>query len=170
MNETQQDLDRVQALLDHSYATAGRHLRDVITEERRITALQLAELLPPVSLLTLATVSAAGHPISAPVDGIFFRGDFYVGSAADSAKFRHITQRPSVSATYLPGEHLSVSVHGTAVFVDVNAATQQSFRQALLDIYVPRYGPEWEDILAEARYVRIDADKMFTFYMPDIDQ
>jgi hypothetical protein len=40
-------------------------------------------------------------------------------------------------------------------------------RQALLDIYVPRYGPEWEEFLDSGPvYARIEADRMFTFAMP----
>ena len=59
------------------------------------------------------------------------------GSAPDSMRFRHIRARPAVSATHLPGEELSVTVHGRAVPVDVSSGP---VRQALLDIYVPRYG------------------------------
>ena len=94
-------------------------------------------------LLALATVSAAGRPIVGPVDGIFFRGAFHFGSAPDSIRFRHIRARPWVSATHLPGEELSVTVHGRAERVDVR---RLAFRQALLDIYMPRYGEEWGTI------------------------
>ena len=59
-----------------------------------------------MSLLALATVTADGRPLVSPVDGIFYRGAFYFGSAPDSVKFRHIRARPQVSATHLPGEHL----------------------------------------------------------------
>ena len=76
-------------------------------------------------------------------------------------RFRHIRTRPQVSATHLPGEELAVTVHGRAVPVDVEGG----FRRTVLDIYLPRYGPEWEtDILDSGSvYARIDADKMFTF-------
>ena len=41
------------------------------------------------------------------------------------------------------------------------------FRRALLDIYVPRYGAEWEQFLdGQTAYARIDAQRMFTFSMP----
>jgi hypothetical protein len=68
-----------------------------------------------------------------------------------------------VSATHLPGEELAVTVHGRASPVDVGSG---DFRQALLDIYVPRYGESWADMLERgAIYWRIDADRMFTFAM-----
>jgi hypothetical protein len=102
-----------------------------------------------------------------PVDGIFYRGSFYFGSAPDSVRFRHIRRAPYVSATHLPGESLAVTVHGQAVPVHVRSADQAGFRQAVLDVYLPRYGPEWETFLDSGpAYARIDASKMFTFHMP----
>jgi hypothetical protein len=53
-------------------------------------------------------------------------------------RFRHLRQRPEVSATHLPGEHLAITVHGTAEMIDVDAPEHAEFRQALLDIYLPR--------------------------------
>src|SRR4051794_24256106 len=120
-----------------------------------------------MTLLALATVTADGRPIVGPVDGIFHRGALHFGSSPDSVRFRHIRRRPQVSATYLPGEELAVTVHGRAVAVDVRSDEHAAFRQALLDIYVPRYGPEWEEFLDSGPvYARIDADRMFTFSMP----
>ena len=41
------------------------------------------------------------------------------------------------------------------------------FRQTLLDIYVPRYGEEWEKFLDSGPvFARIDAERMFAFSMP----
>jgi len=125
------------------------------------------ERLAGMCLLTLATVTADGRPIAGPVDGIFYRGAFHFGSSPDSVRFRHIRRRPHVSATHLPGEELGITVHGRAVPVDPSAERASGFRQALLDIYVPRYGPGWEKFLDSGPvYARIDADRMFTFAMP----
>ena len=119
-----------------------------------------------MSLLALATVTADGRPLVGPVDGIFYRGAFYFGSSPDSVRFRHIRDRPHVSATHLPGEELAVTVHGRAVPVDVRSEDQAGFRQTLRDVYVPRYGPDWETFLDSGpTYARIDADRMFTFHM-----
>ncbi len=167
MHETPDDLDRLQQLLDRSYDAGGAHLREVITPERRLRAEALVGALRGMRLLVLATVTRDGRPISGPVDGFFFRGSFWFGSSPDSLRFRHIAERPWVSATHLPGEELSVSVHGRAVPIDVNAPEHAAFRQTLLDEYAPRYGPEWERMLdAGAAYARIDAHRMFTFSMP----
>ena len=167
MHETAEDLDRLQKLLDRSYHSAGAHLREVITPERRLAAAEVADALPGMRLLVLATVTHDGRPIAGPVDGVFYRGSFYFGSSPDSIRFKHIAQRPAVSATHLPGEELSVTVHGRAARIDVAAPEHAGFRSALLDIYVPRYGTEWEAFLDSGpAYARIDADRMFTFSMP----
>jgi uncharacterized pyridoxamine 5'-phosphate oxidase family protein len=121
-----------------------------------------------MSLLALATVTADGRPIVGPVDGIFYRGSFHFGSSPDSVRFRHIRSRPQVSATHLPGEELAVTVHGRAVPVDLRADEGAGLRRTLLEVYVPRYGEEWEQFLDSGPvYARIDAERMFTFHMPD---
>ena len=167
MHETPDDLDRLQRLLDTSYDRAGHHLREVITPERRLSAEALTAELVGMRLLVLATVTSDGRPIAGPVDGIFYRGDFYFGSSPASVRFRHIRHRPWVSASHLPGEELAVTVHGRATAIDVRSAEEGGFRQALLDTYVPRYGEGWETFLDSGpAYARIDADRMYTFSMP----
>jgi nitroimidazol reductase NimA-like FMN-containing flavoprotein (pyridoxamine 5'-phosphate oxidase superfamily) len=168
MHETAADIASLQELLDRSYASAGAHLLRIHTPERRLSAEQVAERLVGMRLLALATVTADGRPIVGPVDGIFYRGAFHFGSAPDSVRFRHIRARPHVSATHLPGEELAVTVHGRALPIDVASPEEAGFRQALLDIYVPRYGPEWATDFLDSgpAYARIEADRMFTFSMP----
>lgn len=167
MHETADDLAALQRLLDRSAASGGPHLSSVLTPEHRLDAASLAARLPGMRLLALATVTADGRPIVGPVDGIFYRGAFYFGTATDAVRIRHIRARPWVSATHLPGEELAVTVHGRAVPIDTAAAGQAGFRRALLDVYTPRYGPEWEAFMSASVYCRIDADKMFTFVMED---
>jgi Pyridoxamine 5'-phosphate oxidase len=164
MHETADDLSALQQLLDRSHESAGPHLLRIITTERRLTATEVCERLTGMCLLALATTTRDGRPIVGPVDGIFFRGAFHFGSAPDSLRFRHIRARPHVSATHLPGEELAVTVHGRAVPIDIRT---DPFRQALLDVYVPRYGPDWEQTFLDRgpQYARIEAERMFTFHM-----
>jgi pyridoxamine 5'-phosphate oxidase-like protein len=165
VHETAEDLAALQDLLDRSYAGAGKHLLAIHTPERRLGAEQLAGRLTGMCLLSLATVTKDGRPVAGPVDGIFFRGAFHFGSSPDSVRFRHIRTRPQVSATHLPGEELGVTVHGRAELVDVSRG---GFRDTLLEVYVPRYGPEWEQFLDSGPvYARINAERMFAFYFPD---
>src|SRR5213083_504412 len=132
MHETSADLAALQELLDRSYAAAGPHLLRIHTPERRLSAGAVAERLTGMRLLALATVTADGRPVVGPVDGIFYRGAFHFGSAPDSLRFRHIRARPQVSATHLPGEELSVTVHGRAVPVDVQSEEGAELKAALL--------------------------------------
>lgn len=167
MHETSDDLVALQELLDRTYEIGGDHLREVITPERRVGASDLVERLTGMCLLALATVTADGRPLVGPVDGIFYRGHWYFGSSPDSVRFRHIRKRPAVSATHLPGEELSVTVHGHAEMIDVGSPEHAGFHRALLDVYVARYGPEWETFLDSGPvYARIDADRLITFAMP----
>jgi Pyridoxamine 5'-phosphate oxidase len=165
--ESPADIEALQELLDRSYAAAGAHLLRIHTPERRLGAKEVVERLTGMCLLTLATVTADCRPVAGPVDGIFYRGAFHFGSSPDSVRFRHIRARPCVSATHVPGEELAITVHGRAVAADIRASEAGGFRQALLDIYVPRYGSDWEEFLDSGpTYARIDADRMFTFAMP----
>jgi hypothetical protein len=167
MHETPEDLAELQALLDRSYAAAGPHLLSIHTPERRLNAAQVAQRLTGMCLLALATVTADGRPIVGPVDGILYRGAWHFGSAPDSARFRHIRSRPHVSATHLPSEELAVTVHGRAVPLDLKAPEAEGFRRTLLEVYVPRYGEEWEEFLDSGPvYASIEPDRMFTFGMP----
>src|SRR3954471_16342873 len=166
VRETPADLAALQALLDRSYELAGPHLLRIHEPERRLDAEQVAERLTGMRLLALATVTADGRPIVGPVDGIFLHGAFHFGSSPHSVRLRHIRARPFVSATHLPGEELAVTVHGRAVPVDVGAPEGAQLRHTLLDIYVPRYGEQWEEEFLDTGplYWRIEADRMFPFH------
>ncbi|MFZ1063048.1 MAG: pyridoxamine 5'-phosphate oxidase family protein, partial [Acidimicrobiales bacterium] len=136
MHETDDDIARLQSLLDESDRHAGPHLREIITAERRVDARATCERLTGMRLLALATVSEDGRPFVGPVDGVFFRGSFHFSSSPDSLRVRHIGHRPFVSATHLPNEKFAVSVHGQAVILDATAPEHASLRQTLSDIYV----------------------------------
>ena len=155
MHETADDLRDLQRLLDDSHAAAGEHMRSIFTEDRRLSAAALADLLTGVCVLDLATVTANGEPRVAPVDGLFFRGRWHFGSSASSARFRHISARPAVSGSHTRGEELAVVVHGTARLVDVTG----EFRDFLLEVY----GGSWEEWGGGAPYAAIEPSRMYTF-------
>jgi hypothetical protein len=170
MLETPEEIEELQRLLDRSAASAGPHMRDIITGERRLSARQVCDRLQGMRLLVLATVTADGRPLSGAVDGYFLHGAFWFGSGANSVRMRHLAARPAVTATYLPGEELSVTVHGHAETFDMreDSARARELRQAMLDHYLPLQGPafqEWLDSDDTNRAARIAADKMFTLHM-----
>jgi uncharacterized pyridoxamine 5'-phosphate oxidase family protein len=158
VHETDDDLRALQALLDDSHAAAGAHMRDIFSEDLRLTAADLAALMTGVQVLSLATVTARGEPRVAPVDGLFYRGRWHFGSSPASARFRHIRQRPAVSAAHVRGEELAVVVHGTARMLDLTSDEQAGFRAYLVEVY----GDGWADWGAGAPYAVIDAHRMYT--------
>ncbi|MEY9932680.1 hypothetical protein ABH926_007331 [Catenulispora sp. GP43] len=166
MLETTEELAALQTLLDDSAATAGPHMRDIITSERRLDAAGLTERLRGMCLITVASVTADGRPLTGPFDGYFLHGSWWFSSGPQSVRIRHLRARPAVSATYLPGEEMSVTVHGRAELFGLQGPECVPLRQAMLDHYVPKQGPafkEWLDGLKDGVGVRIDAQKLFTF-------
>jgi nitroimidazol reductase NimA-like FMN-containing flavoprotein (pyridoxamine 5'-phosphate oxidase superfamily) len=163
--ETSDEINRLQQLLDRSAAGAGAHLRDIITDAHRLSAVQVCQRLQGMRLLVVATVTADGRPLAGPVDGYFLHGSFYFSSGRNSVRMRHLAARPAVSATYLAGEELAVTVHGRAELFDVSDPARGELRQAMLDHYLPRQGPAFETWLDQADPIaaRIAADKMFTY-------
>jgi general stress protein 26 len=165
MLETPEELGNLQQLLDSSMTGAGQHLRGIITGERRLSAADLAGRLQGMRLLTVATVTADGRPLAGPVDGYFLHGTFWFSSARNSVRMRHLAARPAVSATHVPGEELAVTVHGRAELLELRESAGGELRQAMLDWYVPRQGPEFETWLdaLDAVAARIEPEKIFTF-------
>lgn len=160
MYETPDDLRALQALLDASYERAGQHLRSIVTPERRLDAATLAARLTGMRLLTLATTTADGRPLAGAVDGLFYRGAFWFGSAPTSLRFRHIRARPWVSAVHVEGEPFGVTVHGRAHEVALRAPEHAGFWDYCREIY----GAAWDDWTADsAAYARIDGDRMYTY-------
>jgi Pyridoxamine 5'-phosphate oxidase len=167
MLETPEETERLQRLLDRSAAGAGAHLSDIITEDRRLSAVQVCERLQGMRLLVLATVTADGRPLTGPVDGYFLHGAFWFSTARASVRRRHLDRRPSCSATHLPGDELCVTVHGRAEVHALEDPANADLLQAMLDEYLPKVGPEFEQGLEamDAVGVRIAPERMFTFFM-----
>ena len=163
MRETQADLQRLQGVLDESHEGAGLHLRAVITPERRLTAVDLTARLTGMKLLALATVNSRAAPVVGPVDGIFYRGEFWFGTSPISLRIRHIRRNPAVSATHLSGEELAVTVHGTAHIEGVPAELPDGFGEICREIY----GDGWLEWGSGALYCRIEPARMFTFYLAE---
>jgi hypothetical protein len=99
MRETPDELGHLQQLLDASAASAGPHLRDIISDERRVDAASLCARRQGMRLLVVATVTADGRPLVGPVDGYFLHGTFWFSSGRDSVRMRHLAARPSAPPT-----------------------------------------------------------------------
>jgi len=163
--ETPDDINRLQTLLDVSYERSGAHMRSILAPHLRLTATEVCETLTAMELLVLATAGSNGEPRTGPVDGLFFRGQFWFGSSPASVRVRHIRSNPAVSATHPRGESLVVVVHGQAAppasVADLLAA-QHPFTKHALAIY----GPDWANWSSNALYTSIGAHLMFASRLP----
>jgi uncharacterized pyridoxamine 5'-phosphate oxidase family protein len=160
VHETEQDLAELQGILDLSYARAGAHLRSIWGEDSRLDARALCAELDGIEVLDLATLSPRGEPRVAPVDGMFFRGRFWFGSADTSARFRNIRANPAVSAAITRGlETFLVLVHGHAVEIDPRGPEAEGFAA------MPRalYDFDWDAAHPDAPYARIEPQTMLAF-------
>jgi hypothetical protein len=160
LNETDEDLRALQEVLDASYARAGKHLRSIWSEDTRLDARELSVELPGVEVLDLATVTPGGEPRVAPVDGLFFRGHFWFGSAESSARFRNIRANPAVSAAVTRGlETFLVIVHGHATETDPRGPQAAGFADHARAVY----DFDWDAAHPDAPYARIDARTVLAF-------
>lgn len=123
MRETPDDLRRLQALLDDSYARAGAHLRAIHTDRARLSAEEVVARLDGMRVFVVATVSRAGRPFTGPVDTYLVGGRLHFGTSPEAVRTRHLAAEPSVSATYVEGEGVVATVHGRAVPVGAAAGT-----------------------------------------------
>lgn len=167
MLETPEELTLLQRLLDSSAATAGPHLRGIITDERRLDAQGLCAELHGMRLLVVATVTRDGRPLAGPVDGYFLHGSFWFSSGRDAVRMNHLRARSAISACHVPGEGLAVTMHGRADLFGLAEPEGEELRQAMLDHYLPLQGPSFEEWLdnADALGARIEPDRIFTFHL-----
>lgn len=167
MHETDDDIARLQALLDASHAAAGPHLADIMSPEYRLDAVGICAKLLGVCILNLGTVTQDGRPRVGPVDGLFYRGEWYFSTGPDAVRIRHIRARPAISGAHQQGEEFGVTVHGTAHEIDIRSPEHSGIRVYYLDTYVPRYGPDWAEFLDANLVLRITAERFFNFWNPE---
>lgn len=108
MHETDGEVRALQALLDRSHAGMGPHMRSILTPERRLPARQVVGYLPGITHVALATVTATGEPRVVPLDALFIRGRFHVGTGGTAVRARHLRRRPQVSVTHFAGDAVPV--------------------------------------------------------------
>jgi len=160
MHETDQDLQTLQELLDASYERAGLHLRSIWGTDARLGAEAVCAELAGVQVLDLATVTPRGEPRVAPVDGLFFRGHLWFGSAETSARFRNIRANPAVSGAITRGlETFLVIVHGRAAEIDPRGPEAGGFANYPRELY----DFDWDAAHPTSPYARIEPSTMLAF-------
>lgn len=140
MHETAEDLGELQRVIDASYDSAGEHIRTIFRPELRSSAEDLARALAGIFIINLATVTARGEPVVAPVDGLFYRGRLFFGLPPRSLRARHVRARPPVSATHMEGELPNpggrcLIVHGVAREVTYGHPLHAGYSRYVLPLY-----------------------------------
>lgn len=103
MEETDDDLVRLQLVLDESAERSGGHLRSAFAQERRPSARELVDALPGIFEMHLAVVTSDGAPLVAPIDGIIYRGRVWLELPPDAVRARLVRRDTRVSWTAGPG-------------------------------------------------------------------
>lgn len=162
MYESDEDLQRLQEVMDQSYAKGGAHLLEVHEPRWRVTAQEVVDRMQGMCLLVLATSTADGRPLTSPVDGFLVRGNFCFSSSPDSLRFQHLRKRPSVSATHLPEEEFAVTVHGKARELDLRD-DEDPVASALRQACIEHYGEGWLEWHEGASVAAIEPDRLVAF-------
>jgi hypothetical protein len=115
MHETSDELRRLQALLDESAERASGFLRTSFEiPEHSLSAERVTAHLQGGLTVALGTTTARHEPRVAPIGALFVHGSFYLPTVAESARARHLAQRPGASLTYFEGVDFAVIAHGHA--------------------------------------------------------
>jgi hypothetical protein len=93
------------------------------------------------------------------MDGWFLHGKFFFSSSSDSVRIKGLRKRPRASIAYFDGEKFLINAHGPAVLMfkghpdvdEIDAVFKKHYGESAFD---------WSD---EGVYVRLDADRFFTY-------
>jgi len=136
MRETSEEVEELQRLLEAAYERSTEHLQAIITDERRLTAAELAQALTGMRTLNLATVTAKGEPRISAVDGHFLHARWVFTTSGQAAKARQLRARPAASISYVDGERIGVFSHGEVEFL----TTEHPDFAEIEDYLVEHYG------------------------------
>src|SRR5437016_2721450 len=159
MRETQEDIERLQALLDTSIQRAGTFLRRSFQmPEHSLTAQQLIDCWLDVQTVALATVTTRGEPRIAPIGSLLYRGEIYLPTVATAARTRHVMKRPAVSLTLFRENELAIIVHGYATIISPDHEDFEALEDLLYASTHTKAG-EW----GEGVYLHIRAEAIYTY-------
>ncbi len=159
MNESSEELEALQLLLDRSAGGVRRHLTDIVEPQRRLSAEQLCADLRGVVVLNVATVTKKGEPRLSAVDGHFLHGHWYFSTSGSAVKAGHLMRRLAVSVGYTPRDGYGVWAHGVAPRLAGDDAEG-------IDRYLSTvYGQPLSGLADEIAIYRVDAHWMLGFAM-----
>src|SRR5207248_1291113 len=159
MRETQEDIERLQTLLDNSIKRAGAFLRRSFQmPEHSLTPKQLIDCWLDVQPVALATITTRGEPRIAPISSLLYQGDIYIPTVATAARTRHVMKRPAVSLTLFRENELAIIVHGSAAIISPDHTEFETLENLLYACTQTKAG-EW----GEGVYLHIQAEVIYTY-------
>lgn len=160
MRENAEELAALQALIDRSHKRIGPHMK-AITEPRKysLSAKQVVKLLDGMKTVAVAAPAPNGDPLVAPMDGWFLHGKFFFSSGGESIRIKGLRKRPRASIAYFEGERFLINAHGPVELMfkghpdvgEIDATFTKHYGGSAFD---------WSD---EGVYVRLDADRFYTY-------
>jgi hypothetical protein len=159
MQETPEDLEQLQTLLNRSIERAGSFLRSSFEmPEHSLSAEQLVRYLRGNQVVAFATVTAKGEPRIAPIGSLFYRGRFHIPTVTTAARTRMVTARPAISLTHYDGIDLAIIAHGSATLI---LADNQDF--APLEAMQRETSGSSVNDWGEGVYLRVEAETLVTY-------
>src|SRR3989442_7752992 len=160
MREPAAELAALQELIERSVNRAGPHMRGLIHPGKyTLSAAQVVRLLDGMKTIAVAAPAPNGDPLVGAMDGWFLHGKFFFSSAGDAVRIRGLRKRPSVSVVRFDGDAYAITAHGKATLM-----FERDPEVIEIDaIFRGHYGGsafEWSD---EGVYVRVDADRFYTY-------
>jgi len=160
VRETAAELAELQALIDRSLAATGAHMRAIVHPDKyALNAKQVVKLLDGMKTVAVAAPAPNGDPLVAPMDGWFVHGKFYFSSSGDAVRIRGLRKRSRASIAYFEGERFLINAHGHAELMFKNHPEVAEIDAIFRDHYGSS-GFDWSD---EGVYVRLDADRFYTY-------
>ncbi|TME77661.1 MAG: pyridoxamine 5'-phosphate oxidase family protein [Chloroflexi bacterium] len=160
MRETAKELATLQALIDRSLKSTGPHMKGIIHPGKySLNAKQVVKLIDGMKTIAVAAPAPNGDPLVAPMDGWFLHGKFFFSSSGDSIRVKGLRTRPRASIAYFEGERFLINAHGPVELM-FKGHPDVSEIDAIFDRHYGSSAFDWSD---EGVYVRLDADRFFTY-------
>jgi hypothetical protein len=160
VRETAKELATLQSLIDRSLKRTGSHMKAIIHPgEYSLSAKQVVKLLEGMRTVAVAAPAPNGDPLVAPMDGWFLHGKFFFSSGGDSIRIKGLRKRPRASIAYFEGEKFLINAHGPVVLMFKGHPEVGEIDGT----FKKHYGSSAFDWSEEGVYVRLDADRFFTY-------
>ena len=135
MLESAADIEGLQRLFDAHLARANPHMRSIVTPARRLNARQVVRYMTGTRHVALATVTSKGEPRVSPLDSVFIRGRFTLGTAEQATKIGHLRRNPACSVVHMDGDRVAVVVNGDAEWIRHDHADHDEVHRVWTETY-----------------------------------